>query len=175
MNMFTYFPWEDEICSNTTRGNSFSALRVSAIKLCYDVNGDGKLDDSEIDLLIKGVTCGAKCPALSTPPSPPSPPSDNDWSTSLIFTDEHLPKMTDFFNGTFKLTKLYSSTGSNATCNQAAFLAAVQNHTNVLTVAKSTNGYVFGGYRSINCNTWGGQPDPKAFIFSINQNWVAYN
>ena len=37
--------WEEEICLNTARASGMSSLKLSSIKLCYDINGDGQLDD----------------------------------------------------------------------------------------------------------------------------------
>ena len=158
-------PWDEQICLNTPRAASYLSLKLAALKLCYDINSDGRLDDIELSYRIKGITCDYACPSNSTaslaplpsapaPSTPaPSPPSRNSTlppvpstcfeknftNSSLISTCEDINRLKGFFNGSnFNLTLLYSSNGTKCDINQ--FRQNVYPYKNVIALGKSFYG-----------------------------------
>lgn len=127
-------------------------------------------------------TCGLGCPTTSNFGTASQTSSVSSSSTpallssSSLLTSSDLLKLKTYFNGTnFNLTRIYQV--NNGRCDFLAWQAALNQTTSVLTVAKSSSGFVFGGYRSISCtgrNAGQSYADSQAFIFSLTGSQVFY-
>jgi len=143
---------------------------------CYDVDSNGSLDKNETIGLLRGTLYGKPCP---TQMKPTPTPSNSKVDESILLSSVELNQFENFFgNRAFNLTRLYASAGK--TCNALAWHRAVDGKFNTLTVAKTVQGKVIGGYFS---QSWNSVPtystlfkfnDVKAFIFSLTEN-ISFN
>lgn len=153
---------ENEICRNTSIGDSMAEREAYNLYMCFDIDRNGVLDLNELTQMVKSNVCNRGCTASRLPPTPPaasSCPATVDPNTgfrrqssagnsSLIITPTDVAKLQAFFNGSFyNLTLLYSSNGS--LCDANTYLAATDPNPNILVVARSAQGYLFGAYRSL--------------------------
>jgi len=85
--------------------------------------------------------------------------------------------MQRYFNmSNFDLKFLYTEGPYN--CSFLSWQEKVNKTSNVLVVAKTTAGYILGGYRSISCSgrvAGSTYKDPNSFIFSLTGDRVFYS
>lgn len=46
------YPWEDEVCQNSTAGTFIVDSYVDSLTLCYDLNGDNYLSQEEMGHMV---------------------------------------------------------------------------------------------------------------------------
>lgn len=141
---------------------------VQQLRECYDVNSDQLFNDAEMIGLLKGTLYGLPCPIKR---------GSSSCDRSDLLTQEHLLQLEGFFgNKTFKLTRLYASEGDK--CDPKQFHSAVDTKAPLITVLKTVNGKLLGGYSSTAWNPIDTYPqhevlytvDPNAFLFSLTHN-----
>ena len=66
---------ENEICRNTSIGDSMAEREAYNLYVCFDIDRNGVLDLNELTLMVKSNVCYRGCTASKLPPAPPAPPA----------------------------------------------------------------------------------------------------
>lgn len=154
------------VCNNPA-GSELLDDYVDVLTACYDVDGDGILNRTEMTYMIAGQLCNHECPTSSL----------SSVGNSSLLTRADAAKLQTYFNGrAFRLSAIFSSQNGSS-CDRTAYLRQVyQAGSDILIVAKSPQGHLFGGYRKRSCALQDQhKPDPDAFFFSLAANSVTYN
>ena len=139
---------------------------------CYDYDRTNTLTKAEVTDLILGIIGGKECKKKD-------PIKNSTVDSSNLIQDGDLQTFEGWFgNRTFSLNLLYRSSEND--CNAAAWRTAVNGKNDTLTIAKSSNGKILGGYLNAVAyqsgwdatNTNYAIYDPSAFIFSLTADLI---
>jgi hypothetical protein len=132
---------------------------VDQLLECYDLNGNGNLNQTELLNVVKGTLFGGDCPNKPNSQQPTDLLTQTDLANLKVW----------FGNKGFTLQKLYSS--SDTKCSIADLKKTVVGKSNLLVVSKTGYGKVLGGFTPKGVDSFStyhfiNDPDTQIFSFS---------
>ena len=133
---------------------SYVAPYVRDMLNCWDDNGDGVLNRTELETMVAGQLSGVDCPTAG--------------DTLLSGSDINLLRSWIGYNAS--ISRIYYAPASGI--NKASLLNAIQGKANLVFVGKTTSGYEIGGYTgsavipNYSTATW--ITGSNMFMFSLN-------
>ena len=107
---------------------SYVAPYVSDMLNCWDDNGDGVLNRTELEYMVAGQLSGIDCPT---------------WGDAILGSSD-INLLKSWIGANATLNRIYSA--PNGRINKSALLSAVQGRSSLIFVGKTQSGYEIGGY-----------------------------